>query len=95
MKDILFKLRTAIKLFFVCLFHEEKISAEMFVNLFELHKKLLKTAKDNRAYRSAVYMNGNRIVSIWMYPGLSKNPVDRIEELIKENEELKEQLFNQ
>jgi hypothetical protein len=69
-KDFLFKFITAVKLFFVCLFHEEKMSAEMFKNLFELHKKLLETANDNRAYRSAIYMNGNRIVSLWMYPGL-------------------------
>lgn len=95
MRKFLFKFKTAVRLFFVCLFHEEKMSAEMFENLFVLHKKLLETAINDKPYRSEVYMNGNRIVSFWMYPGLSKNPIDRIGELIKENEELKEQLFKQ
>lgn len=94
-KNFLFKFRTAVRLFFVCLFHKEKISAEMFENLFKLHEKLLKTATDDKLYRSEVYMNGNRIVSFWMYPSISKNPIDRIAELIKENEELKDQLFKQ
>lgn len=67
----------------------------MFENLFKLHEKLLKTATDDKLYRSEVYMNGNRIVSFWMYPSISKNPIDRIAELIKENEELKDQLFKQ
>lgn len=94
MKDFLFKFKTAVKIFFICLFHKEKMSGEMFENLFKLHEILLKTAMYNKPYRSAVYMNDNRIVSLWMYPGISKNPVDRIEELIKENEKLREQLYN-
>lgn len=44
MRKFLFKFKTAVKLFFICLFHKEIMSGEMFENLFKLHELILKNS---------------------------------------------------
>jgi hypothetical protein len=50
----------------------------------------LKVMEDDKPYTTHLMMGDKRIVSFWMYPGLSKNPTDRITELLNEIEALKE-----
>ncbi len=52
--------------------------------------ELALTVTDSNCPRlTHLYMGYNRVASFWVYPGLSKNPVDRIDELVKEVDALK------
>lgn len=92
MKILWFKIVTSVKLFFVSLFHKEPLSAQCFENLFKIHEMCIKSCTDDHPYRACLFLGDKKISSIWIYPGTSKSPVDRIEELQNEVASLKEML---
>lgn len=92
MNNFFIKLLNSLKLFWVALTHPEPLSADMFMNMLKMNEMALLVAEVNSPRITHLYMNKNRIVSFWMFPGLSKNPTDRITELLDEIEALKSQV---
>jgi hypothetical protein len=90
LKNTFYKLINSLKLFWVALTHPEPLSADMFMNMLKMHEFAITVASEKSPRVTHLYMNKQRIVSFWMYPGLSKNPTDRIAELLEEIESLKE-----
>lgn len=61
----------------------------IFISMTRLFEYILKVSIENRPLSTYLLMGGERIVSLWAYPGTSKTPIDRIAELLEENEKLK------
>jgi len=80
----------AFKMFWFGLWHPDFLSEHIFVAMSKLFEFTLEVAKKDRPFCTHLYMDKHRIVSFWAYPGLSKNPVDRITELLSEIDALKE-----
>jgi len=60
--------------------------------LVKLFQFIFKVNEDNRPFATDICCGDNRLVSMWAYPGVGKTPIDRIDELMKENEYLRCQL---
>lgn len=72
-------------------FHKADFLVEQnFVAMATLYEHIIKTVTDDRPYQTHLFINNNRVASLWCYPGLSKNPTDRITELLSEITALKE-----
>jgi hypothetical protein len=61
-----------------------------FISLSKLLEYILKVSIEDKPFLTHVTIGEKRIVSLWAYPGVSKNPIDRIAELLQEIEALKE-----
>jgi len=70
------------------------LTEQIFKVLAQMLEYAIKTLNSNHPYITHLQMNDKRIVSFWMYPGLEKNPTDRITELLTEIDELKIQIEN-
>lgn len=77
-------------MFWIGFLNPEISTEQAFVNIAKLFECALKVANEDKPFITHLIMNDKRIVSFWMYPGLSKNPTDRITELNNEIESLKE-----
>lgn len=85
------RIKMAFKLFWFGLTHPELfISETVFKNMASILEHTLMVSEKDRPFTTHLFLGKNRLVSFWMYPGLNKNPVDRITELIGEVEALKE-----
>ena len=89
MPRIIRSLAIAIKLAWIGFHKPDLFTQQIFVAFAQLFENALKVVEENRPYSTHLMMGDRRIVSFWMYPGLSKNPVDRITELVDEIEALK------
>ena len=84
------RITMAIRLFWFGLTHPDLFSESVFVAMAKiLELAVLVTGKD-KPFTTHLFLGKKRIASFWVYPGLNKNPVDRITELIGEVEALKE-----
>lgn len=84
------KIICAFKMFWFGLHKTDFLDVQNVVAMSKLYEHILKTARDNKPYQTHLYIGGNRVVSLWAYPGLSKNPIDRITDLLSEVTVLKE-----
>lgn len=66
------------------------LTEQVFVCMAKMLEHAMMVANNDKPYTVHLMMGEKRIVSCWMYPGLSKNPIDRITELLNEIDELKE-----
>lgn len=80
----------AIKLFWFGLKNPDLLSETVFINMAKMLEMALMVANKDKPYTCHLMLADKRLVSFWMYPGINKNPVDRITELIGEVEALKE-----
>jgi hypothetical protein len=87
------RLFIGIKLFWFGFTHPNLFSEMMFVNMAKILEHALMVATEGMPFTTHLFLDKKRIVSFWMYPGLNKNPVDRITELLGEIEALKEAAF--
>lgn len=78
------------RLFWYGMTHYQLFELRMFTVMSKVMEAALKASSENRPYTTHLFLGEKRIVSLWMYPGMSTTPVDRIEELAKEVEALKE-----
>ena len=62
----------------------------MFIVMSKLLEYVLKVSLEDKPFSTNLMLGEGRIVSLWAYPGVGKNPVDRIHELLKEIDSLKE-----
>ena len=79
-----------LKMFWFGLWHRELFDEHIFTTMSKLLEAALLVSTKDRPKVTHLFLNNKRIVSFWMYPGLSKNPVDRIQELLNEIDALKE-----
>jgi hypothetical protein len=86
------RISSAFKLFLFGFYHPSFLNEQIFVTMAEFFEIAIKVATNDKPFTTHLYMWDKRIVSFWMYPGLAKNPVDRITELLHEIEGLKEAL---
>ena len=85
------RIKIALKLFWFGITNPEIfMSEQIFKIMAAILEHALNVADKDRPFTTHLFLADRRIVSFWMYPGLSKNPIDRIAELIDEIEELKE-----
>jgi hypothetical protein len=80
----------AFKLFYFGFCHPDFLTERVFVVMAKFFELALMVVNKDKPFTTHLYMGEKRVVSFWMYPGLSKNPVDRIAELLSEVEALKE-----
>jgi hypothetical protein len=80
----------AFKMFWFGLWHPDFLNEQIFVAMSKLFEFTLEVSTKNRPFCTHLYMSDKRIVSLWAYPGISKNPVDRITELLREIDALME-----
>lgn len=80
----------AFKLALFGFLHPELFAENIFVMMSGLLENCFKVVNEDKPYTTHLLMGDKRIVSFWMYPGLSKNPTDRIIELLNEINALKE-----
>lgn len=88
------RIELAFKLAWFGFCHPDLLGEQVFVTMGKLLEHAFNVAKQDRPFTTHLMMGGKRIVSFWMYPGLSKNPVDRITELLDEVDALKESANN-
>jgi hypothetical protein len=90
---LLFRLKVASMLFWFGLFNAEIFSVSMFKTLSKLLEYILKVAADNKPYFTQIGLvhtgHENAIVTIWASPKIGDSPLERIEELLRENQILK------
>ena len=84
------RIELAFKLAWFGFCQPDLLGEQVFVTMSHLLQHALMVAKQDRPFTTHLMMGDKRIVSFWMYPGLSKNPVDRITELLSEIDALKE-----
>ena len=86
------RLLIAIKLFWFAFQHPLIFGENNFKALSDLFILMFKVAKENRAYMTHLaygYLPEDRIVSIWITPKFNQSPLERIKELVEENDELR------
>ena len=86
------KLSLKWRLFLFCIRNQNLFAESMFANMSSLLEYIMKVAIEDKPFSTEIFLDGNKIVSLWAYPGVSKNPVDRISELLQEIEMLKSKL---
>ena len=79
-----------IKLFWFGVTKAELFSENVFNVMAKLFENVLMVAEKDKPFTTHLFINKDRIVSFWMYPGIHKNPTDRIVELLGEIDALKE-----
>ena len=84
------RISCAFNMFWFGFRHPDFLTEQTFVAMAKLFEHILKCANDDKPYQTHLFMGGHRIVSMWSYPGLSKNPIDRITDLLGEIDALKE-----
>lgn len=84
------KIACAFKMFWFGLTHSDFLTEQTFVAMAKLFEYILKCVNDDKPYCTHLYIDKHRIASLWVYPGLSKNPIDRIQDLLSEIDALKE-----
>lgn len=84
------KITCAFKMFWLGFTHPDFLTEQAFVALSKLFEFMMQCVIDDKPYRTHLYLGDKRVASLWIYPGLSKNPTDRIEELLSEIAALKE-----
>lgn len=80
----------AFKMFWFAFCQNDLFAEKIFVSMATLFENALKVMIDDKPHTTHLMMGDKRIVSFWMYPGMAKNPVDRINELLNEIDALKE-----
>jgi hypothetical protein len=84
------KMFSALKMFCFGWQQTDLLTEQAFVAMSKLFEHIFQCVNDDRPYSTHLYLGGKRVASMWMYPGLSKNPIDRITDLLSEIAELKE-----
>ncbi len=84
------KILCALKMFWFGFGRSDFLTEQIFVAMAKLFEYVLKCVNDDKPYCTHLYIDKRRIASLWVYPGLSKNPIDRIQELLGEIDKLKE-----
>ncbi len=84
------KITCAFKMFWFGFTHPDFLTEQAFVSMSKLFELCFKCVNDDKPYCSHLYLGGHRIASLWIYLGLSKNPIDRIADLLGEIAALKE-----
>jgi hypothetical protein len=93
-----FRIWNGVKIGFWATIHQEIFAESMFKMLNELLQLLLKVSYEDKHYMTKIMIINpdtkakQPIVYIWAGAGVDAEPHKRIEELIKENEALKERL---
>lgn len=87
----------AIRFFFWIIFHNELVGENMFRVLNDILALLLRVATEDRHYMTKMMITIDRdvaqpIVYIWAGAGASADPYKRIQELVEENDALKQQI---
>ena len=80
----------AFKMFWFGFTHPDFLTEQAFVAMSKLFELCFKCVNDDKPYCTHLYLGEHRIASLWIYPGLSKNPIDRIGDLQSEIAALKE-----
>jgi len=83
------------KLFWFGIKSPDLFTERLFTVFAEMFEAAIETVNTNAPHVTHLSVGEKRIVSFWMYPGLSKNPVDRITELLEEIDVLKGLVQNQ
>ena len=83
------RLFAGFRMFMLGLKHPDVLGEKTFKALAKILEMSLLCVDEEKPYCTHLFIGDSRIASLWIYPGLSKNPVDRISELLKEIEELK------
>lgn len=81
------------KLFWYGVVHYDLFAMTTFTGMAGILEMALKTAADNKPYITHLFMGKTRVVSFWTYPGIEKNPTDRITELVNELEATREMVY--
>ncbi len=84
------KMTCAFKMFWFGFTHPDLLTKQAFVAMSKLFELCFKCDNDDKPYCAQLYFGGRRIASLWIYPGLSKNPIDRIRDLQREIAALRE-----
>ena len=84
------KITCAFKMFWFGFNHSDFLTEQAVVDMSKLFEYIFKCVNDDKPYCTHLYLGGHRIASLWVYPGLSKNPIDRIADLHSEIAALKE-----
>ena len=84
------KITCAFKMFWFGFNHSDFLTEQSFVAMSKLFESIFKCVNDDKPYSAHLYLGKHRLASFWMYPGLSKNPIDRITDLLSEIDALKE-----
>jgi hypothetical protein len=84
------KITCAFKMFWFGFGHSDFLTEQTLTVMARLFDHIMKTVNDDKPYCTHLYISEHRIASLWSYPGLSKNPIDRITELLSEITALKE-----
>ena len=87
----MYRIVCAFKMFWFGMRHGDVLTESAFNALAKLLDAAMFVANHDRPYTTHMMLGGKRIVSFWMYPGMAKNPVDRISELLNEVDALKAQ----
>jgi hypothetical protein len=82
-------------MFWFGLYHVDLMTGPTLTAMAKLFEYILKCANDDKPYATHLYIGDNRVASMWIYPGIDKNPIDRITELRDEINALKEELNKQ
>ena len=84
------KITCAFKMFWFGFVHSDFLTEQTVVAMAKLFEFMMQCVTEDKPYSTHLYFSKKSIASLWIYPGLSKNPIDRIDDLHSEIDALKE-----
>jgi hypothetical protein len=78
------KIVCAFKLFWLGFTHPDFLTEQTIVAMSKIFEFMMQCVTEDKPYCTHLYLGQKRVASLWIYPGLSKNPTDRIQDLLSE-----------